>query len=269
MGSMKTGFGSYAFRWSQVLSEGAFDVWKFIERSKDLGAETVQICDNLPLDNLSTGELKDLSNRLTELELVSEIGISGIEPGKLEKYIGICSQVGADILRAVLLDAEFEAGLKELKRILVSVIPELEKREVRIAIENHFHFTPGELLNLVEEINSPCIGICLDPFNSLAKFWGVEQTVKLLAPHAISVHVKDAVIERLETGFRISGCRQGEGMLDLTSMLKLIRQSGKAPNLYIESWMDRLEDPEMTIRKEEEWCGHAIQVLRTVLEELR
>ena len=61
---------------------------------------------------------------------------------------------------------------------------------VELAIENHFGLSadPNVLVEIVQAINSPYVGVCLDLGN--LRDVEAEQGIKLLAPHAIHVHCK-------------------------------------------------------------------------------
>jgi len=134
-----------------------------------------------------------------------------------------------------------------------------------VAIENHFRLPPVELARLIQAIDDPRVGACLDPLNSIAKLVGPSETVATLAPLAVSVHVKDAISTRLNTGFYIAGCPLGEGLVDIPGMLAAVRAAGRSPNLLIECWMDRLEDEEATLAQEEAWVRRGIAYLRQLL----
>ena len=64
-------------------------------------------------------------------------------------------------------------------------------------------------------IGDPRVGVCLDSLNSITKLVGVAEAIDTLAPLAVSVHTKDAVITRHGTGFHIAGCPLGEGLVGL------------------------------------------------------
>ena len=268
---MRVGLGSYAFRWAigtrDFTPSNPLTPFGLLEKSAALGAEVVQICDNLPLDSLSNTELTDLARRATELGLILEVGIKGSRPEHLRRSLDVARRLGAHLLRVVLTDAGWEPSFNEFVAIFKSLLPDLRAVGVTIAIENHFHLLPAELARLVETIGDPLVGVCLDPLNSITKLVGVAETVATLAPFTVSVHAKDAVVTRPHTGFYISGCQLGEGLVDLPGMLAAVRAAGRSPNVLVEGWMDRLDDEAATLAQEEAWVRQGVVYLRQLLNE--
>jgi hypothetical protein len=149
--------------------------------------------------------------------------------------------------------------------VFKSFLPELRAAGVTLAIENHFHLAPAELVRLIEAIGEPMVGVCLDPVNSISKLFCPKETISLLAPLTVSVHAKDVVIRRLNTGFYITGCPLGQGLIDLPEMLDTIHDSGRNPNILVESWMDKLDDEGATLAQEQAWICQGIEYLRGLL----
>ena len=80
----KIGIGSYAFRWAIGTPE-----WQptrplapveLLDKAAALGAEVVQICDNVPLATLPDHTLAALAGRAAALGLELEVGIRGSRP---------------------------------------------------------------------------------------------------------------------------------------------------------------------------------------------
>ncbi len=267
---MKIGIGSYALRWAIGAPDFApptpLTPFTFLDKSVELGAEVVQICDNLPLDNLSDEELGALAHHAAELNLTLEVGIKGSRPEHLQRYMHITHQLDANLLRVVLTDPTWEPPFNEFVTIFKSFLPELHAQGITIAIENHFHLRPAELARLIELIDDPSVGVCLDPINSITLFVSPEEAIRTLAPLAVSVHIKNARITRPQTGFYIGGCPLDKGQIDIPAMLKQVHASGHSPNLLVEGWMDQLETVDDTLAQEEAWTRNGISYLRQLLK---
>ena len=261
---VKIGISSYAYRWA--VHWGQMDVFALLERANEAGAEVVQICDHLPLDSLLDSTLADLAQCAAELGLIVEVGIKGSRAEHLRRNLEVAEQLGAPLLRVVLTDAGWEPSFDEFVAIFKSLLPDLRATGVTLAIENHFHLLPVELARLVEAINDPLVGVCLDPLNSISKLVGHAETVATLAPFTVSVHAKDATITRLNTGFYIAGCPLGEGLVDLPGMLDAVHAAGRSPNVLVECWMDRLDDEATTLTQEEAWVCQGVIYLRQLLQ---
>jgi sugar phosphate isomerase/epimerase len=196
---MAIGVSSYAYRWAVCIGE--MDVFTLLDRAREAGAGVVQICDNLPLDGLADGTLADLARRGADLGLTLEVGIRGGRPKHLRRNLDVARRLDAHLLRVVLTAPGWEPSFDEFVAIFEALLPDLRAAGVTVAIENHFHLLPSELARLVEAVDDPLVGVCLDPLNSITRLVGVAETVDTLAPFAVSVHAKDAVITRPRTGF--------------------------------------------------------------------
>jgi sugar phosphate isomerase/epimerase len=267
---MKVGIGSYALRWAVGSEDFApcnpLTPSGLLEKAAELGAEVVQICDNVPLDRLPDTTLTDLAERAARLNLTLELGIKGSQPEHLRHHLALAERLDARLLRVVLTAPGWKPSIDELVAIFKSLSLELHARKITLAIENHFYLHPAELAHLVKRIDDPLVGVCLDPLNSITLFVSPAETIATLAPLAVSVHVKNARVTRPKTGFYIGGCPLDQGLLDLPDMLSAIRAAGRSPNLLVECWMDRLDDQAATLAQEEAWTRQGIVYLRELLE---
>jgi sugar phosphate isomerase/epimerase len=256
------GISSFAYRWA--IRTGQMDAFALLERARDAGARVVQICDNLPLDGLPEDRLAGLARRAGQLGLTVEVGIKGSQPEHLRRNLEVARRLDAHLLRVVLTGPGWEPPIDEMVRILKAILPDLRAAGVTVGIENHFHLRPEELARLIEAVDDPLVGVCLDPLNSITQFVGVAETVETLAPWVVSVHAKDAVITRPGTGFYISGCPLGEGLVDIPAMLDAVRANGRRSNVLAECWMDRLDDEAGTLAQEETWVRRGVGYLRAL-----
>jgi len=133
---------------------------------------------------------------------------------------------------------------------------------VTLAIENHFDLMPSELVTLLQMIDDARVGVCLDPLNSISQLIGPHEVIAALAPYTVSVHAKDGVVTRVNTGFYIAGCPLGKGRVDLREMLAALRAANRTTNLLAEAWMDQLDDLDATLAQEETWVREGIAFLK-------
>ena len=258
----RTGIGisSYAYRWAVQLKR--LDLNSILDRARRNGAEVVQILDNLPLESSGESHLSELRQRATDAGLTVEVGMRGSQPERLRKFLNIAERLEARVLRVVLSSGGWNPPFAEYVRIFQSLLPEVHRTGVTIAIENHFELSPKDLVGLVTEIDDPVVCVCLDPVNSISRLVGSGETVAALAPLAVSVHIKDAKTTRLNTGFYVAGCPLGEGWVDLPGMLEAVSKNGRSPNILVEAWVDRLTDDEATLTQEEEWVRQGLRYLQ-------
>ncbi len=262
----KIGIGSYAYRWAlgtdtfrparPLTPEGLLD------RAAAAGAEVVQLCENVPLADLSNSALDALAVRADRLGLVVELGTKSGSTEHLLRQIDLAARLGARLLRVV-LDG-LGGTLEPAADILRALLPRLRAGGIVLAVENHFTFTPRQLAEWIGAMGDPHVAACLDPLNSISRLVGPGETIAALAPLAASVHVKDVRVTRLGAGFHVAGCPLGEGLLDLRALANALAEHGRSPNFILESWMDRLDDEHQTLAEEESWVRKGLTCLRSL-----
>ena len=195
-----------------------------------------------------------------------KIAIVGFKGGidNIPHLLNVTHSLGSPIMRLVIDDPSWKSVNKFADK-LTSVLPDLHAANVKLAIENHFLHTPEEIIRVIEKINDPYVGVCLDPLNSISQLVCPNETIALMAPYALSVHIKDIVIHRYKTGFHISGCLLGKGLLNIEDCIGEIKKSNHSPNIFIEGWLDKLDDEQDTLKKEQDWIEQGLKYLRRIV----
>lgn len=102
---------------------------------------------------------------------------------------------------------------------------EAEARRVMIGLENvwnRFLLSPVEAADLIDRVNSPWVGMCLDTGNVLAHGYP-QDWIATLGGRILRVHVKDYDLSRPgRDGF----CPLGEGCVDWPAVIDALGQSG-------------------------------------------
>lgn len=110
---------------------------------------------------------------------------------------------------------------------------EAERRAVTLTIEtvwNRFLMSPLEMRQLIDAVNSPCVGVCADVANILA--YGYPQDwIRILAHRVRTVHFKDF---KLVPGSRTSFCPIGDGDVDFTQVMAALRETDYQGPLIVE-----------------------------------
>lgn len=240
---MKIGVGSYAFRWSigfkDRIPSTPMSPIGLVDRVAELGAEVLQIADNLPLHLASVSELDRLAERSLEHGIDLEIGTDGASIDNLERYLSIAQRLRAGILRLTLNRDDLSASRDELFVLLRQVGDRYAAIGCTIAIENHFLVPTNELVELFEAVDHPAIGACVDVANSIAtQEWPME-TVRKLAPYARNLHLKDCRIEidPYGVGMHVTGVPLGEGIIDVEAVFDALRDVGREPTAVLEHWL--------------------------------
>jgi 3-oxoisoapionate decarboxylase len=266
---MRIGIGSWTYGWSIGVKGYPSPVKPFtaldlLSRASDFGIGLVQIADNLPLDRLPKPELAELKQRAAEWNIELEIGTTGVVPEHLLRFLELARYLRVRLVRSLLSDTHSLAYLPQATAWLREVLPAFEDANVCLALENYERYTSRELARLVQEIDSPCLGVCLDTVNSLGAMETPQAVVDELAPFVRSLHVKDFRIERVESrmGYSVTGCPVGDGMLNVDWLLAQLRAAGSAPNMIIELWTPYCGSVEKTIALEQEWAARSVSFLK-------
>jgi len=266
---MRIGIGSYAFPWAIGIPgypppKRPLDAMGLLKKAKALKVDIVQICDNLPLHKAKEGELDEIREAANDNGIRVQIGTRGVRPDQLLIYLEIAKFLDAKILRTTIHSPDLKPTIDQAKASIMEVLPEFAGAGIRIALENHESYRSSELANLVNGINNPYLGICLDTVNSIGALEGPEQTITELAPYALSLHVKDFDVVRVgsQMGFAIVGRPAGEGRLDIEWLFDRVLKVGREPDAILELWTPFSDGVESTIHTEEEWAGRSIRFLR-------
>ena len=107
----------------------------------------------------------------------------------------------------------FEQSQKTIER----AEPVLRKYKVPLGIENHKGWRSAEQAAWLKRLSSEYVGVCFDFGNNLSLCEDPIDSAKILAPYAVSAHIKDMGLEEYEDGFLLSEVAFGEGMVDLKS----------------------------------------------------
>jgi sugar phosphate isomerase/epimerase len=125
--------------------------------------------------------------------------------------------------------AAHRAELDFLERLLPEIEEDAGELGIIVALENHSNLPAAELRELIRSVDSPTIRVHLDLINHVSVFENDVRTIELLAPYAVSGHVRDFAVETIPNpdgahrmGFRVLWRYPGEGLADFGAMLPLL-----------------------------------------------
>ena len=268
---MRLGIGTYSFMWSigfpGARPTHAMDAFALLACAVELGVGVVQFGPNLPLARLDSSELSRIVEQARVSNISIEYGTRGLELTHLRKEIAFARVLSSTLLRTIPdFAVENMPTISDLAGQLKSILPNLEKNGVRLAIENG-NIPADEMAELIKKINSPWVGITLDTANSLEIPEGTRQVVEALAPYTFSFHVKDFVVRRAwhRMGFVVEGRPAGRGQMDVQWILQRLNAAGANPNAILELWPPEQMQLESTIALEHAWAKESVQYLRKYL----
>jgi sugar phosphate isomerase/epimerase len=194
--------------------------------------------DMSQLESHDAGYLKRVRARADEAGLWIELSVPSRYLDSEETYAEmarVAAALGVDRIRVALLYgrryesfATREAWLEfdsKWQTKLMAMKPVIERYPVRVGIENHKDFTAPELAELLGRLDSPRIGACVDFGNNVSLLEDPLDTIRVLAPFAVTTHVKDMAVGPSATGFELSEVPLGEGLVPLAEAVRVIREA--------------------------------------------
>jgi len=289
---MLLGLHTYSFHlhglggdWGDHCWEGqrAMDIFQLMEEASTLGLEGLHItaadCESTEKDRL-----KKIRTAAEKHGLYLEYNFSLDEKydrrltNTLEEGIAIAERLGADVAK-VSLDLkrprplaasrhhpEVMRQMEDIARRLHVAAPMAEAAGVKLALENHIDSFSSEVLWLIDQVNHPSVGACVDTVNALLVTEDPMVAIENLAPRAFTNHFKDHRIEIEAYGCRLTGVALGDGDIDLKRAYQIIRDKSSMKRINIEVELDAGTDaPDEARRREREAVKRSIRYCREVL----
>ncbi len=260
------GLSSYAFFWQLSDTVTApLSLHDALQRTADLGVTLFQICDYAPLESMTDQELEAVRARADSLGIALELGTKGIRTEHLRRFLQIAGILGSPLLRTMFNTPEHTPTAEEAAAILTAVLPEFEAAGVKIAVETYEQVPTSRVLDVIRRVDSPYLGICSDPANTVAALEFPHEVIDAVAPYVLNMHIKDFAFSRKEgwVGFTYSGAPLGEGLLDYDYMAGKLQPKERNINQIIEHWLPWQGSEEETIRLENQWTQQSLDFLRS------
>lgn len=272
---MKIGLGTYCFRWSighkDRIPDNPMTAMDVLEFAIAEGCEVVQYADNLPLDRLSDNDIDALATRAREHKVALELGTQSFDAEQIRLYLDIARRMDARILRIALDGADADTPIDELAAAFRPLLKLGRAIRCKIAIENHFNYPSRQMVTLLKAVDDDHLGVCLDVANSIcAQEWPME-TVGILAPHTINLHLKDYEIvpDYYGAGFTITGRPLGDGRTDIDGVLEALRGAPEEMSLIVEHWLAYEGDIAEIREREKNWTRTNLAVAREHISSVR
>jgi sugar phosphate isomerase/epimerase len=264
---MKLGLSSYMYRWAvgtpTFRPPRPLSLAAMIENAAALGCSLLQIADSTELVGMSPAELRALRGLADGRGVRLQLGTTGATAERLDAYLAMAIELRSDIVRLVLYSPDIDPTPSLFRDVLIAAAPAYADAGVTIAVENYFLQTSKDLAALMDQVNSPAVGVCLDTANSIiAQEWPME-TVSILAPYARNVHVKDYRLIPHPDGIggHVVGAPFGEGRLDIEALLGVLGRIDRDDlAVILEQWCPRGADEDSTIRMETSWRQQGFRV---------
>lgn len=272
---MKLGIGSFAYRWSvgrpYYRPENPMSADDLIDRCVEYGVKALLYCNNMELENYSDEKLHQLHDRLEKEGITIETGSRGTARDYFIRMLNVSKILGAKTMR-IGWDMDRTEDVEDLKKqvqnginTIKSLMPLAHEYGIEIGIENGKGNLVNEVRTIIEGVNDPALGAVVDTCNSTVFITPTEEAVRVLAPYAKSVHIKDYVVTLNPRGDVITGVALGKGYVDFPKMLKILEENGYEGNCFIELYIDRCDTHEETVKREWKLVKESIDYAQNVL----
>lgn len=266
---MTLGISTYAYQWRSSDSAVApMTLEQIFDDAARLGLTPVQVCDWAPLTSMTDRELDAVRAAAEQRGLALETGTKGVAPEHLRTHLRIAQRLGSPLLRSMLHSPEHQPNRAQAEVDLREVLAEFEAAGVTLALETYEQVPTATVVEIVDAIDSPRLGICLDPGNVIAALENPDDVIDMTAARVVNVHVKDFAFTRNAdmVGFRLAGVPMGEGLLDYAHLRRVVDPDARGINLIIEQWVPWQGDIESTITRETTWAHKAVEYLNGWLD---
>jgi sugar phosphate isomerase/epimerase len=219
------------------------DTYEFLEHASDLGAGGIQ----MQLTSKEPDYARKLRARAEQLGMYFE-AIGSLpakdDSGAFEQTVAAAKEAGALCLRVNCIPgrryetfttlADWRTSTAQTRATIDAALRIVEKHQLPLAIENHKDWTAEELAALMKEKSSRWLGVCLDTGNNISLLDDPMATVEILAPYALTSHVKDMGVAPYPDGFLLSEMPLGEGLLDMRRIVDTIRSARPEAHITLE-----------------------------------
>ena len=275
---MGQNWGGHELQWPRVM-----DIFRLMDYAVEVGLDGLHITA-ADCETTNEGQLKKIRSAAKEHGLYLEYNFSLDEEfdprltNTFEEGIVIAETLGTDIgkvsldlrrprpLAASRHHPEIMRQLEDIAERLHKAAPMAESAGVKIALENHTESFASEILWLIDQVNHPFVGACVDTVNSVMVLEDPMYAIEQLVPRSFTNHFCDHRIERDQFGCRFTGVACGDGDIDLKRAYELICDHSSMNRINIEvEWDAGSDEPAEAQRREREAVERSIRYCRDVL----
>ena len=251
----------------------------------DLDLEGVHLDDGV-LEHLDAGFLQEVGAAAREAELYLEYNFSMDRGGfgiglqhDLKAAIQTAGHLGADIVKvgmdlrrprpvaASRFHPEVIQQMEKVADLLTAAVPMAADIGIRLAVENHCDSFSEEILWLLDRVDSPVVGACIDTVNGLHVTEDPMAAIERLTPRAFTNHFRDDRIEFQRWGFKLVGTAVGEGDIDMRRAYELFRDRSCMDRINIETELETpLDDMQGAMDMEIDAIRRSVRYCREVLD---
>lgn len=237
---------------------------QMLEQCAEMDVKLFQICDFEAIVQMSDAGLAALRKQAEDFGIELELGTKGVSPDVLDRYLHIARQLNVSLLRSMFNSPTHRPTLDEAEALLRRALPEFEASGVRLCLETYEQVSSRDMMSVINRIDSPWLGVCLDPANCVAALEQPSDVINNTADRVFNLHVKDFHFTRQAgwVGFNLVGCPLGEGLLAYDEMIEKVRPKERGIHQIVEHWLPWETNAVTTSRLENQWTRHSLNYIR-------
>jgi sugar phosphate isomerase/epimerase len=272
-------WAGYSCPWPRQLS-----TFQLLDLVVDLDLEGVHLDDGV-LERLDAPFLREVGAAAVEAGLYLEYNFSldlggmgiGIQHN-LAEALETARHLGADVVKVGMdlarprpfagsrFHPQVMQPLKQVASRLTAAAPMAADYGIRLAVENHCDSFSEEILWLLDRVDHPVVGACIDTVNGLHVTEDPMVAIENLAPRAFTNHFRDDRIEFKRWGFKLVGVAVGEGDIDMRRAYEIFRTRSSMDRINIETELDTpLDDMQAALDMEIDAIRRSVHYCRKTL----
>ncbi len=276
---MGQNWGGFKLQWEPV-----WDIFGLLDEAVKLGLDGLHLTA-ADLGKTDTVHLRDVRRASEERGLYLEYNFS-LDASEyddrlthtMEEGIAIAEALGSDIGKISMdvrrphpvcgsaFHPEVIPQLEEVARKAEAAAPVAQSAGVRLCLENHTEAFSDEVLWIINRVNHPYVGACVDTNNSLMVGEDPLTAIRKLVPVSFTNHFSDHRIVFDQYGCRITGVATGTGDVPMREAFEVIKSNPDMTRLNIEVEFDPGADGRDEARRREYQA--VVDSIRFVREEL-
>jgi len=246
---MKVGIDSYCYHRffgevydQQQKPDKDMTLEDFLKRAKELEVDGVSLesCFIPRFDKEYLGEVKGMLDEYGFDRVFAWGHPNGLEGGKNEKEydemiksLESAKNIGAKVMRVVGSCHEFRfephaPQIERLSKMFSEAVKVAEEYDIKMAVENHLDFNSDEFVALLNNVNSPYLGLNFDSGNFLRMLDDPIQGLGKLAKRVYATHIKDLKPQKgvaANEWFFFSCTPVGDGLVDNQKLAQILKDN--------------------------------------------
>lgn len=233
------GFDTYS------LNRSGFKAIQFLDYAASQKLDTIQLSSLGDFESLDPAYLQKVKDHAARLGIPVQTGMGSICPSAATfdrnatdpaayvlRGLRASKAVGSTVMRCYLGNSQdrrgkipIEGHIENTVKLLKALRSQALDLGVKFAIENHSgDLQARELKTLITEAGTDFVGACLDTGNPVYTIEDPLLTMEVLAPLAITTHMRDSVVYEHPRGAAVQWVAMGDGSIDFKPILALYRQ---------------------------------------------